>query len=280
MTRSSIENHQSKIVNEGLPAFHLFRTVFWLIPTISIYTIVLGLLSLASVVLDRRGHAAHACARCWSWLILATTGVRVHTAGREQLDAGRAYVFVSNHQSIYDIPILFASLPFELRIIAKASLGWFPFLGWHLRWTGHLLVDRGRPNQTTLRRVSERMRKGQSLVVFPEGTRSADGRVSSFKRGIFLLAIEAGLPIVPVAVIRTRHVMMKGRLTTRPGDVGLVVHRPIETTGLSRDDVRGLAEDVRRRIEATVLSRDLGSEDGGALVAESPRPSAAPSRRL
>ena len=244
----------------SIPPFHWWRTVFCLIPAISVYTILLGVLSIASVLVDRRGRAAHACARTWSWLILATTGVRVHVSGRDLLERTRAYVFVSNHQSIYDIPILFASLPFQLRIIAKASLGHFPFLGWHLRWTGHLLVDRGRPNQTTLRRVGDLMHRGHSLMVFPEGTRSADGRTSRFKAGIFLLAIEAGLPIVPVAVLRSRYVMMKGRLMTCPGEVEVVVHPPIETTGLSRDDARRLAEDVRDRIDATVLARDLGRD--------------------
>ena len=96
------------------------------------------------------GHAAHWCARAWSWLILATTGVEVSVSGLERVEPDQTYVFVSNHQSIYDIPVIFASLPFQLRIIAKESLGRFPFLGWHLSRAGHLLVDRSNPDRSRI----------------------------------------------------------------------------------------------------------------------------------
>ena len=128
-------------------------------------------------------------------------------------------------------------------------------LGWHLRYTGHLLVDRARPGASTFSQVRQLMRQGHSLVVFPEGTRSIDGRVGRFKRGLFLLAVEAGLPIVPVAVIGSRHVMRKGRLMTCPGKVELVVHEPISTTGLSRDNVTELVERTRAAIVSSIASR-------------------------
>ena len=239
-----------------IPPFHWWRTVFWLIPMITVYTVVLGTVSLGSSLVDRRGNLAHWCARTWSWLILATTGVKVHARGGERVPRDGAYVFVSNHQSIYDIPILFATLPFQLRIIAKASLGRFPVLGWHLRYTGHLLVERDRPGVTILKRVSGLMRRGHSLLVFPEGTRSADGRLSAFKRGLFVVAVEAGLPVVPVAVISSRHVMMKGRLMTCPGEVEVVVHEPIPTRDLRRHDVRVLADRAHGIISTTVEARD------------------------
>ena len=142
-----------------LPPFHWWRTVFFLIPSIAVYTIVLGTLSLASSLFERSGHFAHWCARTWSRLILATTGVRVSVEGLERLEPGRTYVFVANHQSIYDIPILFWSLPYQLRIIAKESLGNFPFLGWHLRRTGHMIEDLhwlGLEWETPVMRQSER----------------------------------------------------------------------------------------------------------------------------
>ena len=184
-----------------LPTFHWWRTVFFLIPAIAVYTMVLGTLSLGSSLFERRGYFAHWCARTWSRLILRTTGVRVQVAGLERLEPGRTYVFVANHQSIYDIPILFWSLPYQLRIIAKQSLGNFPFLGWHLRRTGHMLVDRRRPDRTRIFSWASRLTSnGLSLIVFPEGTRSRDGRVGTFKGGSFFLALEAGLPIVPLSV--------------------------------------------------------------------------------
>lgn len=241
-----------------MPSFHWWRTVFWLIPAISVYTIVLGALSLASMLVDRRGRLAHWCARTWAWLILVTTGVRTSARGVEQVDRSAPCVFVSNHQSIYDIPVLFVALPLQLRIIAKASLGRFPVLGWHLRWTGHLLVDRARAGASALKQVARLMRRGHSLIVFPEGTRSRDGRVGRFRRGLFLLAIEAGLPVAPVAVSGTRHVMRKGMLTTRPGDVALVVHPPLPTEGLTRADAPALAERVRGIIAETIAEVEAG----------------------
>jgi 1-acyl-sn-glycerol-3-phosphate acyltransferase len=241
----------------GIPSFHWWRTVLFLIPAIGVYTIVLGTLSLGSSLFERRGHFAHGCARLWSWLILATTGVSVDFKGLDQLQPGRTYIFVSNHQSIYDIPVIFSSLPYQLRIIAKESLGSFPFLGWHLRRTGHLLVDRRNPDRSgILRRWKALVDQGLSLIIFPEGTRSQDGRVGIFKAGSFLLAIEAQLPIVPLSVDGTRRVMRKSELTTRPGHATLVVHSPIETTGLDVSDARKLAQRVRQ-IVASATTQDL-----------------------
>ena len=248
----------------SFPPFDWWRTVFFLIPAIAVYTIVLGTLSVASSFADRRGFFAHGCARVWSWLILATTGVAVELTGVDTLTPRQTYIFVSNHQSIYDIPIVFSTLPYQVRIIAKKSLGRFPFLGWHLRRTGHLLVDRRSPDpRAILRQWMELVSKGLSLVVFPEGTRSLDGRIGRFKAGSFLLAIQAGLPIVPVAISGSRHVMLKNRLMVKPGKVTLVVRPPIETAGRYEPTVEGarrLADEVRAQIIAMVDGQVASSE--------------------
>jgi 1-acyl-sn-glycerol-3-phosphate acyltransferase len=250
-----------------LPPFHWWRTVCFLIPAIAVYTAVLGTLSLASSLFDRTGHVAHRCARAWSWLILATTGVTVRVSGLEGLEPGRTYIFVSNHQSIYDIPVIFWSVPWQLRIIAKESLGSFPFLGWHLRRTGHLLVDRKRPDRAgILRKWRALVGEGLSLIIFPEGTRSVDGTVAPFKAGSFLLAIEATLPIVPISVDGTCHVMKKGRLMTCPGHVRLQVHAPIETGGLDPQAARALAERARATVASAV------SRPGGSIAVGGPSP--------
>jgi 1-acyl-sn-glycerol-3-phosphate acyltransferase len=239
-----------------LPPLHWWRTVFFLIPAISVYTVILGALSIASSVVDRRGFFAHQCARWWSWLILKTTGVRVSVEGLDRIVPGTTYVFVSNHQSIYDIPVIFASLPYQLRIIAKASLARFPVLGWHLKRGGHLFVDRRNPDRAgILRRWRALVAEGLSLIIFAEGTRSADGRVARFKGGSFLLAIEAGLPIVPLAVVGTRAVMPKGRLRTEPADVRLIVHEPIVPPALdapTAQDAKTLADRVHAIVAETV----------------------------
>ena len=234
-------------MNFRFPSYHWWRTVIFLIPSIAVYTVVLGTLSIGSSFFETSGRFAHWCARTWSRLILLTTGVRVEVTGLERLERDRAYVFVANHQSIYDIPIIFWSLPYQIRIIAKESLGRFPFLGWHLRRTGHMLVDRRHPDRASIfGRASRLMKQGLSLIVFPEGTRSRDGRVAPFKGGSFYLALGAGLPVVPISIVGSRHVMQKGRLATYPGRVKLIVHEPIDTTGLPGGDPRAAKAFAKR----------------------------------
>ena len=225
--------------------WHWWRTVFFLIPAVSVYSAVLGTLSLLSTLVDRTGDLGHRCARAWSWLILRTSGVRVEVEGLERLDPSRSYVFAANHQSIYDIPIVFASLPYQLRILSKDSIGRVPFLGWHLRWTGHVLVDRSKPGAGVVKKMARLVAEGHSLIVFPEGTRSVDGSVARFKGGPFMIALQAGLPIVPITLVGSRHVMFRGEVTVRPGRVTLIVHDPIDTAGVPREAARDVASNVR-----------------------------------
>jgi 1-acyl-sn-glycerol-3-phosphate acyltransferase len=242
-----------------IPPYHWWRTVFFLIPAISVYTIVLGAASIVSSVFDSRGYFAHRCARAWSWLILKTTGVRVTVEGLERITPGTTYVFVSNHQSIYDTPVVFASLPYQLRIIAKESLARFPVLGWHLKRGGHLFVDRQHPDRSgILNRWRALVSEGLSLIIYAEGGRSMDGRVARFKAGSFLLALEAGLPVVPLAIVGTRQVMPKGRLRTEPADVKLIIHDPIPAQPIQPPtvrDARALAARVHEIVASAVEAR-------------------------
>ena len=258
-------------------SFHLLRTVFYLIPAIAVYTVVLGIASITSSFFDRKGHFAHRCARWWSRLILVTTGVQVTVEGLERIVPGKTYVFVANHQSIYDIPVLFWSIPFQLRIIAKESLGNFPMLGPHLKRTGHMLVDRSRPDKAGILGWASRLTSnGLSLIVFPEGTRSRTGMMGKFKGGSILLAMQAGLPLVPISVIGSRHVMKKGELTTRPGHVTLLVHDPIETAGNAEPSpaqIRELAEQVRDVIRPAVEAEASSPSQPKAATAQSRRSS-------
>jgi|SRR5688500_2212815 len=233
-----------------MPEFHWWRTVFYLIPLVTLYTIVLGTVSLASTLFDRSGNFAHRCARAWARAILTTTGVHVRVRGLEHLEPRRSYVFAANHQSIYDIPILFASIPMQLRIVAKESLGRVPFLGWHLRRAGHLLVDRRNPGPDIVQKMRRLVNESSSLIVFPEGTRSVDGTVARFKKGTFLVASDAGLPVVPVSVSNSRHVMKKGRLMVCPGEVTLTIHAPVATAGMRRDEVNRFAERIRDTVRS------------------------------
>jgi len=232
-----------------LPPFHWWRTVLVLIPVITVYTVVLGTLSLLAGLADRRGNLAHRCAQIWARLILRTSGIRLERAGRPLPVAETSVVFVANHASFYDIPVVFTALPRQLRIMAKASLLYVPFIGWHLHRSGHVLVDRRKPGAAIFKRMRRMARSGASLIVFPEGGRN-DGTLQKFKAGIFLLAIEHRLPVVPVSLVGTRDVMPRGRLMVRPGPVRVVVHDAIETAAMTREDARRLAGDVEAVVRA------------------------------
>jgi len=234
------------------PPYHWWRTVFYLIPVIAAATIVLGVVSLVAGLFDRTGRAPHRCARWWSRWILWTTGVRVTVSGAPLPPARTSAIYVANHASFYDIPILFSTVPAELRIMAKATLGRVPFIGWHLQRSGHVLVDRARPGASIFKKMQKLASQESSAIVFAEGSRTRDGRVGRFKGGIFLLAIETGLPIVPISISGTRAIMPKNRLMTCPGDVRVVVHDPIATSGMNRDAARELADRVREIVASGV----------------------------
>jgi 1-acyl-sn-glycerol-3-phosphate acyltransferase len=236
----------------SVPPFRWWWTVFVLVPAIAFYTIVMGTASLVGGLFDGRGRWAHGCAQIWARLILVTSGVRIDRCGQPLPAEGESCIFVANHSSFYDVPILFTALPRQLRIMAKSALGYVPFIGWHLRRGGHLLVDRKHPGAGIFKRMQRMARSGASLVVFPEASRTIDGTVKRFKGGIFLLAIENGLPVVPVSVAGSRIVMPKRRFMVMPATVVVTVHEPIATRGLSRDDARALAERVRGIVASAV----------------------------
>ena len=236
----------------SLPPFRWWWTAFVLVPAIAVYTIILGSVSLLSSLADGRGVWAHRCAQLWARLILVTSGVRIERRGRPLPPDAESCIFVANHSSIYDVPILFTALPRQLRIMAKAALGYVPFIGWHLHRSGHVLVNRTNPGAGIFKRMQRMARSGASLVVFPEGSRTIDGTVRRFKGGIFLLAIENGLPIVPVSVSGSRIVMPKGRFMVCPATVVVTVHDAIRTRGLAREEARALAERVRTIVASGV----------------------------
>lgn len=220
----------------------------------TVNTIVCGAVSLLLAVIFRSGEPSHRVASFWAWLILKICLVRVEVEGSGNLERGQAYVFASNHQSLFDTPILFAYLPISFRILYKKSLNRIPFLGWHIFMSGHIGVER--ENLTKVResfeRAAGRIRNGTSLAVFPEGTRSYDGVMRTFKKGSFRLAIKAGAPVVPVTIIGSHLVMKRGQVTVYPRTVKLVIDRPMPVANLDEDQADLLMKQVR-----TVVSRNL-----------------------
>ena len=205
----------------------------------------MGSISLVSSLWDHAGGAQHALARVWSRIILSLAFVRNSATGVEKLDRNGVYVVVCNHASFMDIPVVLTWLPIQIRFFAKKGLFSIPFLGWHLKNSGHLAVARGDARASLksmldgAKVISERR---VSVVLFPEGGRSHDGVIRPFIEGAAYLAIKAGVPIVPVGIVNTRGVLPMGTLLLRPGAVEIHVGDPIETASLTPKDRSALSQ--------------------------------------
>jgi 1-acyl-sn-glycerol-3-phosphate acyltransferase len=194
---------------------------------------------------------ARALSHFWGRLLLWLFRVAVTTEGLAHLPRGPA-VYAANHSSSLDILVLLARLPVDVRIIHKKSLSLVPLIGWTIALGGHIPIDRSNPFRArrSLDAAAERIRAGQSVLVFPEGTRSRDGAVGHFKRGSFSLAIEAGAPVVPVSLVGVKALVPRGLLSMRPGTVLLRVHPAIPVAGIAADSAQTLAEQVRQVVAA------------------------------
>jgi 1-acyl-sn-glycerol-3-phosphate acyltransferase len=217
-----------------------------------VYTIVLGVPGIVLCLVVPGGAALMPLARLWSWLVLKTYSVRWAAHVRAPFDASRAAVYVANHQSLFDIPALVLTMPADFRIVAKRELLYIPIFGWALWLAGFVFIDRNDRGQA-IRKLDRTMRKiarGRSIVVFAEGTRSPDGRLLPFKKGGFVLALRAGVPIVPVSIRGGRAILPKGSLRARPGRIEIVFGSPVPTSDYALPNKDQLIALVRCRIDA------------------------------
>jgi 1-acyl-sn-glycerol-3-phosphate acyltransferase len=217
------------------------------VPVIALDTLVLGGPALLLGLCERSGRAAHRIAQHWARVILRSCGVRVVVEGLENLPPGPA-LYAANHGSALDIPILFGYLPVSFRIIYKKSLNRIPFLGWYLFLGGHVSIDRSNPFRArrSLARAAARIRGGTPVAVFPEGTRSASAEIGHFKRGSLVLAMQAGVPVVPLSLVGVKSVVPHGILTLRTGTVRLRIHPPVATADRDAAAADVFAEEVRQ----------------------------------
>jgi 1-acyl-sn-glycerol-3-phosphate acyltransferase len=200
--------------------------------------------------------------RFWAPMHWRIAGSRMFVEPLPDIDWSKPYIFLMNHQSAMDIPCAFAALPVNIRFIAKHVLKYVPFLGWYMAMTGMIFINRRnhREAMKSLERAGARIRSGKSVLAFPEGTRSRDGLIHPFKKGPFVLAIEAQVPIVPMAIDGSFQSMPRGSIWLRRNDIRVKVGRPIETKGLTAADRDALLRQARQAI--IELHREIGGQGG------------------
>ncbi|SEK32920.1 1-acyl-sn-glycerol-3-phosphate acyltransferase [Stigmatella aurantiaca] len=241
--------------------------MMWLYPLLNVLQLIFLVLwgvfwiSLSGVlmVLTLNGNVPLMMARrLWAPMHWRIAGAHMHVEPLPDIDWSQPYIFLMNHQSAMDIPCAFAALPVNIRFIAKHVLQYVPFLGWYMAMTGMIFINRSnrRKAMQGLKQAGARIRAGKSILAFPEGTRSTDGRILPFKKGPFALAIEAQVPIVPVAIEGSGRALPTGGINLRRHDIRVKVGMPIETRGLTGADRDALL--LRTRDTLIQLHREIG----------------------
>lgn len=230
----------------------------------AVSTFIFCFLAYGGRLLDGSGDKVIQLAHLWGKVLVWLTGMRITLRQEGALDPKQPYVFMSNHISAADIWALYAVLPVRVRMIAKKQLGSIWFFGWALRAGRFVFIDRQDPHaaRRSIEEAAKRIREGVSVLLFPEGTRSRDGRLKPFKKGGFHLAITAGVPIVPVAVKGTYDLLPPNTWWIRPGPVEIILAPPVLTAGLSDADRASLSQEVRGKVAAR-----LGEDEAAVRAA-------------
>jgi 1-acyl-sn-glycerol-3-phosphate acyltransferase len=201
-------------------------------------------------IFDRSGESGVWGARMWARWILATCGIQVDVEGLENAESSHAFVVMSNHQSVFDIVALVATLPLSFRFVAKRELTYIPFFGWGLIAAGHIVIDRSRNERAvaSLKRAAERIQAGTSVIIFPEGTRSKTTTMRDFKSGGFHLAMQAGVPVLPASISGSRRITPRESLRVESGRILVRYGKRIATAGIPLESREDLKERVRQAI--------------------------------
>lgn len=192
----------------------------------------------------------HKVARIWASILLKISNTKVRVIGSENVLRGKPQIFMANHQSDFDILIALAYIPLQFRWIAKKELFAIPVFGAAMRSAGYIEIDRGHHEKAmhSLDEAALSIRRGKSIMTFPEGTRSRDGEIKAFKPGTFYLAVKSGVPVIPVSIIGSGKIMPKRSLRIRPGQIKMVIGKPIEVAHFSIETRQELIERVRNEI--------------------------------
>jgi len=239
----------------------------WLI----LSTITLSLVALVVALFGKREETIHRMARLWAKMYLAVAGIDINARGLELLDSP-PYVFMCNHQSALDIYALLSGLPLSFKWIAKRQLFSIPVFGWAMRRAGYISIDRQNAREAlkAMEKAAQRIREGTNIIIFPEGTRSADGKLLPFKKGGFTLALRAMVPVVPIGIFGSGALQPKGGfIPLKKGVIYIEIGEPIILEGMERSQKARVMDDVRARIEG-LMARGGSSAPGGGGTGPGP----------
>jgi 1-acyl-sn-glycerol-3-phosphate acyltransferase len=219
---------------------------------VAIVSLSFASIILLSLLFSRSGRLFHWFCRNWAKVVGWICGTTVSVHGEENLVHGQSFVYVSNHASMFDIPAVIAGIPDEIRIVYKKELERIPIFGWGLKYGSYIGIDRGRSAeaQKSLEEATGRIRNGESVLLFAEGTRTLDGKLQPFKRGAFHIAVRAGVPVVPLTINGSFRILPKRSIAVRPGAVELILEQPIYLRGKNGKEAElELMEKVHTAIE-------------------------------
>ncbi len=225
------------------------------VPALITLTGALGLAAIAIAPFDQR--AAHHAGTVWAWLLCRANLTRVRVTGREHVRPGQSYIIMSNHQSHFDVLAFYGHWGGQFRWVMKRELRKVPILGAGCEAQGHVFIDRSDREGAiaSLRQAASKLLPGASVMIFPEGSRSRDGRLGQLKKGGFMMAYEMGLPILPVTIHGTGRILPSHGSLLLPGSVRITIHEPIDPATYGRDGRDRLMADVRAAIASALPER-------------------------
>lgn len=220
----------------------------WL--AIAIYTIILGIPAILFSFIFPGSDIVPWFGKAWTWLIIKTSGAKVTVEGLDRIDREKTYIYISNHLSNFDVFLLVNLLPAKMRILAKRSLFYVPIFGWSIYLAGYISVQReDQPGLLkSFVKVAEKIKKGRPVLFFAEGSRSSDGTLQPFKKGAFLIALKAGVPIVPISLAGSNEIMPPYSSRIQSGQVKVLIGNPIPVRNYKVGQVSELMNDTRREI--------------------------------
>lgn len=247
--KSFIEESEGRITHIG------YQPYKWLVvlPLLIVTTLVLGIIAITVAFLFTP-RVAGFMGVLWSRINGFFTPMRVKVIGAENIEPGTSYVITSNHQSHYDIYVLYGWLGVDFKWVMKKELENVPVLGFACKVLGHIYIDRSDPKGAveTIKAAKSKIVNGISVLFFPEGTRSKDGQIGIFKKGAFKMAIDLGIPVLPITINGTRKILPKGSLDLMPGNVSMIIHKPISVKDYNEQSINELMDRTKMIINSAL----------------------------